>query len=186
MNAESRYKAVIFDLGGTLRIALEDEPYMRHARRKMAEIAGTSLDVEAFYQLVEDRYEDYRRWALAENKESGDEELWRRWLLPDYDPVRISQVCHELSFQYRQAKGRRVLVDGGREVIETLHARGYRLGIVSNLIGMRSPTGWRRTGWIPISAAWSCPPSAISASPARRSAGLLCGSLAWSPANVSP
>ena len=142
MNAESRYKAVIFDLGGTLRIALEDEPYMRHARRKMAEIAGTSLDVEAFYQLVEDRYEDYRRWALAENKESGDEELWRRWLLPDYDPVRISQVCHELSFQYRQAKGRRVLVDGGREVIETLHARGYRLGIVSNLIGEHEVPDW--------------------------------------------
>lgn len=28
---EKRYRAVLFDLGGTLRIALEDEPYMRHA-----------------------------------------------------------------------------------------------------------------------------------------------------------
>ena len=49
---------------------------------------------------------------------------------------------HELSFQYRQAKGRRVLVDGGREVIETLHARGYRLGIVSNLIGEHEVPDW--------------------------------------------
>ena len=56
------YQAVIFDLGGTLRIALDDEPYMRHARRKLAEIAGTAMPFEDFYQLVEDRYEPYRRW----------------------------------------------------------------------------------------------------------------------------
>ena len=53
---EKRYRAVLFDLGGTLRIALEDEPYMRHARRKMTELAGAPLQVEDFYQLVEDRY----------------------------------------------------------------------------------------------------------------------------------
>ena len=47
----SNCKAVFFDLGGTLRIALLEEPYMRHARRKMAEIAGTELETEAFYQL---------------------------------------------------------------------------------------------------------------------------------------
>ena len=77
---EKRYRAVLFDLGGTLRIALEDEPYMRHARRKMTELAGAPLQVEDFYQLVEDRYESYRRWALGENKEAGDRELWCRWL----------------------------------------------------------------------------------------------------------
>ena len=118
---EKRYKAVLFDLGGTLRIALEDEPYMRHARRKLAELAGTPLPVEDFYQMVEDRYEPYRRWALGEDKESG---------------------CHELSFEYRQSKGRRVVVDGGAEVIRTLHERGYKLGIVSNLIGEHEVPDW--------------------------------------------
>ena len=124
---EKRYRAVLFDLGGTLRIALEDEPYMRHARRKMTELAGAPLQVEDFYQLVEDRYESYRRWALGENKEAGDRELWCRWLLPDYDQKRIAQVCHELSFEYRQSKGRRVVVDGGAEVIRTLHERGAEI-----------------------------------------------------------
>ena len=33
---EKQYKAVFFDLGGTLRIAFLEEAYMRHARRKMA------------------------------------------------------------------------------------------------------------------------------------------------------
>lgn len=142
MTPASNCKAVFFDLGGTLRIALLEEPYMRHARRKMAEIAGTDLETEAFYQLVEERYEPYRKWATKELKEAGDEELWCKWLLPDFDSERIRQVCHEMSFQYRQAKGRRVLVDGGREVIETLHARGYKLGIISNLIGEHEVPDW--------------------------------------------
>ena len=142
MDMTKRYKAVFFDLGGTLRIALLDEPYMRHARRKMAEIAGTDMPFEDFYQMVEDRYEPYRKWALGENKESGDEELWCKWLLPDYDQARIRQICHELSFQYRQSKGRRVVVDGGLEAIRALHERGYKLGIISNLIGEDEVPDW--------------------------------------------
>ena len=142
MDMTKRYKAVFFDLGGTLRIALLEEPWMRHARRKMAEIAGSPVPYEEFYQMIEERYEPYRKWALGENKESGDEELWCKWLLPDYDQARIKQVCHELSFQYRQCKGRRVVVDGGVEVIKGLHDRGYKLGIISNLIGEDEVPDW--------------------------------------------
>ena len=142
MEQNQRFKAVFFDLGGTLRIALKDEPYMKHARRKMAELAGTEMPYEEFYQVIEERYEPYRVWALGEYKESGDEELWCKWLLPDYDRERIRQVCHELSFQYRQSKGRRVVVDGGVEVIKGLHERGYKLGIISNLIGENEVPDW--------------------------------------------
>ena len=88
MDTTKRYKAVFFDLGGTLRIALLEEPWMRHARRKMAEIAGSPVPYEKFYQMIEERYEPYRKWAIGENKESGDEELWCKWLLPDYDRAR--------------------------------------------------------------------------------------------------
>ncbi len=38
--------------------------------------------------------------------------------------------------------GRRVVVDGGREVVEELHKRGYILGIISNLIGTREIPEW--------------------------------------------
>ena len=142
MDTTKRYKAVFFDLGGTLRIALLEEAWMRHARRKMAEIAGSPVPYEEFYQMIEERYEPYRDWALRENKESGDEELWCKWLLPDYDKARVKQVCHELSFQYRQCKGRRIVVDGGVEVIKGLHERGYKLGIISNLIGENEVPDW--------------------------------------------
>ena len=35
-----------------------------------------------------------------------------------------------------------VVVDGGAEVIRTLHERGYKLGIVSNLIGEHEVPDW--------------------------------------------
>jgi putative hydrolase of the HAD superfamily len=139
---DKQYKVVFFDLGGTLRIAFDDEPYERHARRKMAELACTDLPVEEFYQIIEDRYEPYRKWALEENRESDDLELWSKWLLPDADPNLIRHVCHELSFQYRQAKGRREVVTHGKEVVAELCRRGYRLGIISNLIGENEVPDW--------------------------------------------
>ncbi|MCD8077105.1 MAG: HAD family hydrolase [Lachnospiraceae bacterium] len=57
---------------------------------------------------------------------------------------KLRTVCHELTYQYRQVKGLRHVVDGGVEVIQTLHERGYRLGIISNLIGENEIYDWLR------------------------------------------
>lgn len=135
-------KAIVFDLGGTLRIALKDKEWMEQGRRNMAKLAGTDLPFEEFYALVEERYEKYREWALDVNRESNDEELWCKWLLYDYPKVRIFANRHKLSYEYRQSKGRRVLVDHGEEVLKELHRRGYKLGIISNLIGETEVYDW--------------------------------------------
>ena len=135
-------KAIVFDLGGTLRIALKDEEWMRQGRINMAKLAGTTLPFEDFYALVEERYEKYREWALDVNRESNDEELWCKWLLYDYPKVRIFANRHKLSYEYRQSKGRRVVVDHGEEVLKELYRRGYKLGIISNLIGETEVYDW--------------------------------------------
>ena len=134
--------AIIFDLGGTLRIALKDKEWMKQGRVRMAELAGTDLPFEDFYAMVEERYEKYREWALRENKESNDEELWCKWLLFDYPHDRIMENRHKLSYEYRQSKGRRVVVDHGVEVLRELHKRGYHLAIISNLIGETEVYDW--------------------------------------------
>lgn len=138
-----KIRGVFFDLGGTLRIADQIPEYQRAAVEKMAALAGET-DVDAFYGKVEKRYEGYRAWALGENRESGDYELWAKWLLPELPEGKLREICHEMTFQYRQAKGRRRVVDGGVEVIKTLHARGYKLGIISNLIGENEIGDWLR------------------------------------------
>ena len=134
--------AIVFDLGGTLRIAIKDQEWMKQGRIHMAELAGTDLPFEEFYALVEERYEKYREWALAENKESNDEELWCKWLLYDYPQDRIMENRHKLSYEYRQSKGRRVVVDYGEPVLRELYRRGYKLAIISNLIGETEVPEW--------------------------------------------
>lgn len=134
-------KGVFFDLGGTLRIAEEVPEHQEKAKRRMAELVGAE-DVQAFIDMVEERYLPYRDWALTENRECNDFDLWHLWLLPELDEEKLRSICHELTFQYRQVKGLRHVVDGGREVIRTLYGRGYKLGIISNLIGEYEIPDW--------------------------------------------
>ena len=136
-------KGVFFDLGGTLRIAETVPEHIEAAKQRMAELVGAS-DVQGFNDLVEERYAPYRDWALSECRECGDFALWHNWLLPEMEEDRLRSICHELTFQYRQTKGKRHLVEGGLEVIETLHARGYKLGIISNLVGENEIPDWLR------------------------------------------
>lgn len=136
-------KGVFFDLGGTLRIVEKVPEHQERARARMAELAGAA-DVDAFIDMVESRYEPYRDWALTENKESGDYELWAKWLLPELGEEKLREICHEMTYQYRQIKGLRHVVEGGLEVIKTLHGRGYKLGIISNLIGEDEIPNWLR------------------------------------------
>ncbi len=138
-----KIRGVFFDLGGTLRICDEAPEHQERAMARMAELAGRT-DVQNFIDMVEERYAPYRDWALTENKEAGDFELWNRWLLPEMDGERLAAVCHELTYQYRQVKGKRRVVDGGLQVIRGLYERGYRLGIISNLIGENEIPDWLR------------------------------------------
>ena len=139
----AQIKGVFFDLGGTLRIAEEVPEHQERAKARMAQLAGEA-DVQAFIDKVEARYEPYRDWALTENKESGDYELWAKWLLPELGEEKLREICHEMTYQYRQVKGLRHVVDGGVEVIQALHAKGYKLGIISNLIGEDEIPNWLR------------------------------------------
>ena len=136
-------KGVFFDLGGTLRILHQDPAHQAIARARMAELAGME-DVNGLMDLINLRYEDYRVWALGENKEAGDYDLWAKWLLPELPEEQLRAICHEMTYQYRQVKGIRYLVDGGLEVIQTLHQKGYKLGIISNLIGENEIPDWLR------------------------------------------
>ena len=138
-----KIKGVFFDLGGTLRIVEKVPEHQERAKVRMARLAGRE-DVEAFINMVEARYEPYREWALGENREAGDFELWHQWLLPELGEERLRAVCHEMTYQYRQVKGLRHVVEGGLQVIRGLYERGYRLGIISNLIGEDEIPNWLR------------------------------------------
>lgn len=140
MNRE--IKAIFIDLGNTLRILLKDEGHMARARERIVELVGTDEDPAVFVDRLNARYKEYRKWAFANLREAPEAEMWQRWLTPEFSPEKIGPLGPELTYQFRQSMGRRVVVDGGRDVVAELQRRGYTLGIISNLIGTREIPEW--------------------------------------------
>lgn len=139
---ERDIRAIFLDLGNTLRILIKDQAHIAVAQCRMAELVGTDEAPEAFAQKLDERYEAYRQWAFETLREAPESELWTRWLAPEFPADRIGPLGVELTFQYRQSKGRRVLVEHGREVVAELDRRGYILGIISNVIASREIPDW--------------------------------------------
>jgi HAD superfamily hydrolase (TIGR01549 family) len=135
-------KGIFIDLGGTFRIVTDNKPYQDAAKARVAELAGTSLDPEAFHELIEARYADYRDWALRNMCEAPEDVLWTRWLAFDCDRDRLERNAAELTRQYRRCKGERAVVPHGADTVRELRRRGYTLGIVSDLIGCTEIDEW--------------------------------------------
>lgn len=140
MNSE--IEAIFLDLGNTLRMLTKNETHQSAARRRIAELVGTDEDPDAFCRVVDERYKAYRKWAFENRREAPEDELWTRWLAPEFPAERIAPLGVELTYQYRQTMGLRVVVDNGKEVVAELHRRGYTLGIISNVITSREIPDW--------------------------------------------
>ena len=138
-------EAIFLDLGNTMRILIKDEEHMALARRRIVELVGTNEDPRTFCAKLDERYKDYRKWAFENLQEAPESELWTRWLVPEFAAEKIAPRAGELTFQFRQSMGRRVVVEGCREVLNELQQRGYILGIISNLIGTREIPEWLET-----------------------------------------
>lgn len=135
-------RAIFIDVGDTMRILVKDEPYQAQAQRQLAALAGTTESPEKFYARLNERYDEYRKWAFETMIEAAEKELWTRWMLPDFPAARIAPVARELALQFRQSKGRRVVPPDVKPTIVELDKRGYVLGIISNLITEREIPDW--------------------------------------------
>lgn len=138
-------EAIFLDLGNTLRMLVKDEQHMARARCRMAELAGTDENPDTFCEKLNARYKEYRRWAFDHLIEAPEAELWTRWLAPDFPADRIAPLAVQLTYEFRQSMGKRVVVEHAREVIEELQRRGYILGIISNVITSREIPDWLET-----------------------------------------
>ena len=135
-------KAIFIDLGNTLRILIKDQEHMARARQEIVRLVGTDEDPVEFCKKLDERYKVYRKWAFENLAEAPEADLWTRWLVPEFPAEKIAPLGVELTYQFRQSMGRRVVVENGKEVVVELHRRGYILGIISNLIGTREIPDW--------------------------------------------
>ena len=140
---EKQIDTIFVDLGDTFRVIRKDEAYQREAKETITRLLGVDEDPVEFYKnVIEPRYDKYREWALTFYCEAPVKELWTRWLAYDFPKEKVEAAADEMTYAYRKTKGERVVTDGGVETIRELYARGYTLGIVSDLVGTEEVDEW--------------------------------------------
>ncbi|HWQ57615.1 MAG TPA: HAD family hydrolase [Clostridia bacterium] len=139
---EKGFDAVFYDLGGTLRLVERDAEFEARARRRIAELCGEPGDADAFCKFLDYRYEGYRKWCFETMREAPEWELWSKWLAPEYPRELIVKNAVELTIEFRNKDGRRVVAKNGAQSIRDLYANGYKLGIISNLVTSKEIPDW--------------------------------------------
>jgi HAD superfamily hydrolase (TIGR01549 family) len=135
-------EAIFIDLGNTMRILVKDEGHQSTARKKIVELVGSPESPDTLCQRIDERYKVYRKWAFETWIEAPESDLWTRWLLPDYPAEKLSPIATELTYQFRQSMGKRILQRDAKPVVYELDKRGYRLGIISNVISTQEIPDW--------------------------------------------
>lgn len=134
---------IFIDLGDTLRVIRKNEAYSRAARQTIVDLLGADRDADGFYEsVIEPRYSAYREWALKYCCEAPVKVLWARWLAYDFPRDRVEEAAPALTWAYRRSKGERVVTDGGIDTVKELYRRGYKLAIVSDLVGTQEVDDW--------------------------------------------
>ena len=139
---QTEFDAIFYDLGGTLRLVERDAAFEARARRRIAELCGETGDPDEFCKFLDYRYEGYRKWCFETMQEAPESELWTRWLTPEYPRELILKNAVELTFEYRNKDGRRVVAHNGAQSIKDLYENGYKLGIISNLVTSKEIPDW--------------------------------------------
>lgn len=139
----SNITTIFFDLGDTFRVIRKDPEYEYAAKKQIVDLLGADADPIEFYRdVIEPRYNLYREWALKFYCEAPEKTLWTRWLAYDFPRDRVEEAAGALTYAYRKTKGERVVTDGGIETTKELFARGYTLGIISDLVGVNEVDEW--------------------------------------------
>lgn len=134
--------AVFLDVGNTLRIVVEDPPFMAQARKDLMTLVGTQDAEDTFFEKIDARWKIYRKQSKQTLVEASERELWTHWLLPDYPAEVIGPLSGKLTRLWRDHDGRRIPRPDVSDVVKELVRRGYKLGIIANTITETEIPDW--------------------------------------------
>lgn len=138
----NQIEAIFLDVGNTLRIVIEDEAFTVQAKQQLAALTGTVLSPDEFYALLEERYKVLRKRAKELLIEASEQEMWSKWMLPDFPTEKIAPLSSKLTRLWRDCDGRRVPRPDVSAVVIELSRRGYKLGIIANTITETEIPDW--------------------------------------------
>lgn len=135
-------EAVFLDVGNTLRLVVEDPPFMQKARQDLLALVGVIGQEKDFFDMVDARWKTYRQQSKKTLVEASEKELWTKWLLPDHPVEKIGPLAGRLTRLWRDHDGRRVPRPDVNATVIELHKRGYILGIIANTITETEIPDW--------------------------------------------
>jgi putative hydrolase of the HAD superfamily len=135
-------EAIFLDVGNTLRIVIEDEPFQLQAKKDLMLLVGATEPEDQFFNELEVRWKAYRNQSKKSLLEASERELWSKWLLPQYPVEKIAPIAGKLTRLWRDHDGRRVPRADVRDVVLELDRRGYILGIIANTITETEIPDW--------------------------------------------
>jgi FMN phosphatase YigB (HAD superfamily) len=130
-----RVKFLFFDKGGTLSKPVIPGPDNgREENVRMMRILQAQGDPDDFGREISRRDKAYKKWALDSWIELSEEERCTRFLFHDYPDELVRAHAEELTLLFSHSKGERVLRPEALPVIQELHGRGYKMGVISNTV----------------------------------------------------
>jgi FMN phosphatase YigB (HAD superfamily) len=135
-------KAIFLDVGNTLRIVVEDQEFMAQARKDLMNLVGANHSEEAFFKILDERWNIYRKQSKQTLLEASEKELWTQWLLPDFPAEQIAPISGRLTRLWRDKDGRRIPRSDVHDVVVELDRRGYLIGIIANTITETEIPDW--------------------------------------------
>lgn len=132
---------VLFDLGGTLHSVIrKPDSMLRFSERLIRRLGdyGIVLDTtpEQLAETLHANAEAYKHLSEQTRTELPAVRIWNEHYLREFHigEARLAPIAEELSFLYDYDRLTLMRKPRLRETIETLHAMGLRMGIVSNII----------------------------------------------------
>ncbi len=138
-------EAIFIDTGNTMRVTKEDLVLQLRAKEQLAKLVGVQTSPEAFYSLLDKRYESYKKWTKETLVQVSEVEVWTRWMFPDYPVTQITPLAADLTKLWRQCGGLRVPRPEVKPTIAELCRRGYTLGIIANSLSRTEIPQWLET-----------------------------------------
>lgn len=134
-------KAVVFDIGGTLHTQVgTPESRRAYGEECLALLNGRGLllgeDADQLVANVDRDIEAYKDYAMSRLIELPPETIWKDYALNAYefDRERLDGICEELAYLYDRSRKEIRQRPHLHEMCEALCARGYRLGVISNIL----------------------------------------------------
>jgi len=135
-------EAIFLDTGNTMRLVEKDDVFQYQARMKLAELLGTQESPDSLCKTLGERYDGFKKHVKETLKQPSEEELWVRWMLPEYPVEKVTPIAKDLSRLWQDQSGRRVTRPDVKQTLVELTKRGYILGIIANTVSESKIYEW--------------------------------------------